>query len=143
MGSLPAGPPFPSITGGVANVHALRFGCLNVRGIKSNTEYVRSLMSDLDILAISEHWLHSYDLHLLGNIHADFSFMTSTPSEEEDTLTCTPRFARGSGGVAVMWRKALTPLIKKLPDLSNVSPCPHIYPAARVAQMRLRRLWTS
>ena len=119
MGSLPPGPPSPStcITEGVANVHTLRFGCLNARGIKSNMDYATRLMCDLDIFAISEHWLHSYDLHLLGNAHADFNFMTSTPSSMEDTLTCTPRFVRGSGGVALMWRKTLTPLIKKLPDL--------------------------
>ena len=77
------------------------------------------LLADLDILAISEHWLHSYELHLLGLIHTNFNYLASSPHPQEDSLTCTPRLIRGSGGVAVLWRKSLHNQVKKLTDFSN------------------------
>ena len=74
---------------------------------------------DLDILAISEHWLHSYDLHLLGLIHTNFNYIASSLHSQEDSLTCAPRLKRGCGGVAILWRKAIDTHVKKLTDFSN------------------------
>ena len=69
----------------------IRVGCYNVRGIKSNDDYTRILLNHLDVCAISEHWLHDYDLHQLQNLHADFEvFSTCSPPQEDGTITCTP-----------------------------------------------------
>lgn len=97
----------------------VRLGCLNTRGIKTNKDYTTKLLHDLEILALSEHWLHSFDLHTLGSIHKDFNYFASSPPPKEDTLACTPRLIRGSGGVALLWHRSLDNVIKKLPDLSN------------------------
>lgn len=79
----------------------LRVGCLNVRGIKSNHHYVNDLLDELDICAISEHWLHNYDLRYLKELNTKFNVLSSAPPPIEDTVTCTPRYVRGSGGVAI------------------------------------------
>ena len=35
-------------------------------GIKVNHKYICNLLNNLDFLAISEHWLHDFDLHHLN-----------------------------------------------------------------------------
>ena len=120
VGSHLAGPPSSrSNEEGACSPKLLRLGCLNVRGIKANNDYVANLLGDLDILAISEHWLHSYDLHLLGLIHTEYNYIASSPHSQEDALTCAPRLKRGCGGVAILWRKAINNQVKKLTDFSN------------------------
>ncbi len=96
---------------------ALRYE--NVRGIKTNTNYTCKLLSELDVCAISEHWLHNYDLHQLQSLHKDFNAFSTCSLTEEDPITCTPRFIRGSGGVSILWRKSLDGVVRKLPDVSN------------------------
>ena len=41
---------------------SLNLCCLNARGLISNCHYIDDLLSrfDLDLIAISEHWLHDY-----------------------------------------------------------------------------------
>ena len=69
----------------------MRVGCYNVRGIKSNNDNTHKSLNQLDVCAISEHWLHDYDLHQLQNLHADFEvFSTCSPPQEDGTITCTP-----------------------------------------------------
>ena len=64
--------------------------------------------------------MHSYD-SLLNSLHKDFNaYHTCTSAlDEEDSVYCVPRFARGSGGVAIMWWKSIDRLIIKLPQFSN------------------------
>ena len=40
--------------------------------IKTNKNYLRKFIADLDVCCISEHWLHSFDLKLLQHLHSDF-----------------------------------------------------------------------
>ena len=75
-------------------------------------------MDTLDICCISEHWLHSYDLYLLNNIHPDFhAWGIASPNEEDETY-CAPRFHKGHGGVAIFWGKNLYQ-VQKLKQLAN------------------------
>ena len=46
----------------LSSCSSLRLICLNVRGLLSNSDYVHQLLRDCDICAISEHWLHHYNL---------------------------------------------------------------------------------
>ena len=43
----------------------------------------------------------------------------SSSAQEEDSARYVPRSARGSGGVAILWRKSLDHTIVKLPQFSN------------------------
>ena len=94
-----------------------RVGCHNVRGYKVNHDYVHKLLSNLDILTISEHWLHNYDLYLLQSNHNKFNVYSVSPSAEEDSVYCTPQYICGSGVVAIFWCKSLSNHIKKFPLL--------------------------
>ena len=77
-------------------------------------------MDTLDICCISEHWLHSYDLYLLNDIHPDFhAWGIASPNEEDETY-CAPRFCIG---VAIFWCKNLYQ-VQKLKQLAN---CVGIY----------------
>ena len=97
----------------------LRVGCLNIRGLKTNTYYTHQLLDQHDIFAISEHWLHTYELQSLQALHPDFNFLSSAPPAEEDDLYCRPRYLRGHGGVAIAWRKSLDHHISKLDNSSS------------------------
>ena len=88
--------------------------CLNIRGFKSNSDYLRTLLMSHDLLAISEHWLHDYDLHLLSSFSDNFLCFSSTSPSREDPVWCRPNFLRGQGGVAILFKKSLQNLVKKL-----------------------------
>ena len=92
----------------------VRVGCLNCRGIKTNTHYINILLKNLDFLALSEHWLHAYELHSLSNLHKDFVALAFSSPTKEDLLFCQTRYLRGHGGVALLWRKALNSFVTKL-----------------------------
>ena len=104
---------------GAEVANTIRVGCLNVRGNKANHDFVHMLLNKLDILAISEHWLYSYDLNLLSCLHNQVCVYSSSAPAEEDPVTCTPQYIRGRGGVAVFWRKSINCCIKKLTNFSN------------------------
>ena len=65
----------------------LRLCYLNVRGLISNSHYVQNLLSDfaVDVIAISEHWLHDYNLKIIHQLNNDFKFF-AVPSQKRRTL---------------------------------------------------------
>lgn len=79
-----------------------------------NPLYTHQFLDHLDIAGLSEHWLHSYESHQLHNFHSDFKFVSASTPAEEESLFCRPRYLRGSGGVAIAWRKYLDKFIRKL-----------------------------
>lgn len=64
-------------------------GCLNVRGITPNHNFVYKLLSDLNILATSEHWLHDYDPHVY-QLQVLHSVCSASSPPIEDPIMCTP-----------------------------------------------------
>ena len=100
-------------------ISTLRFGCFNLRSFKSCKLYLYRLLTDLDICAVSEHWLHQYDINQLHKFHPDFNCYAMAPQVEEDPIYCAPRYSRGRGGVAIFWRKNIDHLVQKLSSLSN------------------------
>ena len=101
-----------SLTSNLGATYLLTIGCLNLRGFKSNTDYFRSILISHDVFAISEHWLHDYDLHLLNSFNSDYVFHSVCSPSTEDSVWCRPRYLRGHGGVAIAWRKALQNVFK-------------------------------
>jgi len=57
------------------------------------------------VVAITEHWLRSFDLYFLDTLHPDFHAWGMSSPNEEDSVYCAPRYRRGHGGAAILWRK--------------------------------------
>ena len=81
----------------------LRITSFNCRGLKSSVAEIRELCSDNDIILLQETWLYGFDAPLLGQISSEFvgRGVYFTKSDE-----CILR-GRPSGGLAVLWRKAI------------------------------------
>ncbi len=47
--------------------------------------------------ALSEHWLHTYNLHNLYSINGHFHFFARSSPNGEDPFFCQPRYLRGHG----------------------------------------------
>ena len=95
---------------------------MNIRGFKSNHNYLHKLLDDLDVCAVSEHWLHSFNMHLLNKHHVDYNVYASPQShiaDEIDSVRLIPRYIRGNGGVAIFWRKSIDHLVSKLSQFNN------------------------
>lgn len=73
--TLPAPAPYvdPELDSSLGPL-ILKIGALNVKGIKFNLSFVHvyHFLNKLDVLCISEHWLHSYDLYILYDVHPNF-----------------------------------------------------------------------
>ena len=78
--------------------------CWNTRGLVASLPYLNKLMVKNDIIAISEHWLHSNKLRTLNNISNDFNVIARS-SKYADASEYG--YKRGQGGVALFWRKTL------------------------------------
>ena len=91
-------------------VTKLNIGCLNVRGASANAQYINLLLKRLHIFAISEHWLHSYELN---SMNTNFKFLYVS-SSTEDSMYCRPRYLRGHGGVSIAWHKSLSNSVSKI-----------------------------
>jgi len=42
------------------------------------------------VFSVSEHWLHSYDLFALSNVHPEFHVWGLASPNEEDLTNCAP-----------------------------------------------------
>ena len=83
---------------------SLKVACSNTRGYLSSIPYLKELLIDVDVLAISEHWLHSNKLNILNGIsdtHHVFGRSSKLSSAEHYGS------GRGQGGVAIFWRKSI------------------------------------
>ena len=80
-----------------------------------------SLLNDFDIkfIAISEHWLHDYNLYRIQQISDEYTILAKSPPQQEDPVYCVPRLIRGHGGVALGWHKSLDRFISPLPSVSS------------------------
>ena len=83
----------------------LRIASWNSRGFSSAIPYLREILKANDIVSISEHWLHNNQLSLLNDVSDNFTcFGRSSRFASEDNFG----IRRGSGGVAIYWRKGLS-----------------------------------
>ena len=97
----------------------LRIACWNARGYLSAIPYIRELLKEVDVLAVSEHWLHANRLRILDGISSTHNCHAhaSRPAAAEN-YGCK----RGQGGVALFWRKDMGG-ISKVTDIVHDRVC--------------------
>ena len=87
------------------HISEIRIACWNTRGYLASTPYIRQLLEEHDILAISEHWVFENRLYKLSEIsdthHCFARASRLAPAEDYGK-------GRGQGGVAVFWDKRIT-----------------------------------
>ena len=94
-------------------------GSWNARGYLSATPYLREKLRVVDILAVSEHWLHANRLGILSSI-SDSHEVHAHASRASSAENYGSR--RGQGGVAIFWRKDI-PGISKVTDIIHDRIC--------------------
>ncbi|CAG2229892.1 unnamed protein product [Mytilus edulis] len=86
---------------------SLNFMCWNCRGIFSSIPYLSEVLrnNDVDICALSEHWLRSYQLHILDSIDSNFVSISKGVDESNiESLRVNDR-----SGVAFLVSKVIYP----------------------------------
>jgi len=91
-------------------IRAMSYNC---RGWNSSVSFVKSLLDDLDLLLIQEHWLFKENLASL-NISPDFASFGISGMDSSVLLTGRPY-----GGCAFLIRKSLLPFITQVKSDSN------------------------
>ena len=77
----------------------------NCRGLHNSKPYILDLIQNgADIIVLQEHWLWPYDLSSLSSIHPQYDFTAVS----DKRLHSGSDLERGCGGVALIWKKALT-----------------------------------
>ena len=97
----------------------LKIACWNMRGYLSGIPYIKKLLTEVDVLAISEHWLHSNRLGVLSEI-SDTHHAFARASKNSAAEFYGRR--RGQGGVAIYWRKTI-PGFTKVGELIHDRAC--------------------
>lgn len=85
----------------------MRIISYNCNSVRNNFEIVQSLLLDSDILFLQELMLERRDLHVLNDLNVDFNHIAFVRDREAEGI-CEGRPVRG---VAVFWRKELSPFI--------------------------------
>ena len=79
----------------------------NTRGLVASVPYLRLLCENHDVVCVTEHWLHQNRLSKLSDISSDYkSFGRASVYSSSDMYG----YAKGQGGVAILWNKNLTSL---------------------------------
>ncbi len=102
---------------------------LNVRGVSGNLPYLNQLLKSFlspKIVFLCEHWLDSYDQHLLGEAFPDYSYTIQSVADTDGSFH--PALARGQGCVAILWDKCIDKYVSVVS-----SPCHHRVVGVRVA----------
>ncbi|CAH1792253.1 unnamed protein product, partial [Owenia fusiformis] len=88
------------------NVNGIRISTFNVHGFSTCKPFLYNLLSTVDILGISEHWVYNAGLcNEMSTFHPDFECLS----------LCAKRvfkIGRASGGIAIFWRKSLNHCIQ-------------------------------
>ena len=113
--------PTPNSSTAPITVTNLKFCCLNLHGLSSNLSYLQHILSNHspDIIAVSELWLHDYNLHNIQQVHPNYKFMAACPPRQEHPVFCTPHLIRGHGGVALGWHSRFYDLVSPTPIIST------------------------
>ena len=90
----------------------LRVGCWNVCGVMSTVPYLTKFLHNVDILAITEHWLFPHSLNFLNSI--DLNFTSFGVVDRALEVNADIVSARGQGGIAFLLRKSLASCVEFL-----------------------------
>jgi exonuclease III len=97
--------------------YLLNLAAFNIKGFQSNQNYYNELIQKFDILLLQEHWLFNFEQEILKQYHIDFTAFTRHV-DDFDPISPISR-PRGYGGIAVVYKKTLSPSITQLPDGDN------------------------
>ncbi len=71
------------------------------------------------MIGLSEHWLHSFEINAMSNIHPDYCYSIECVPDRENSTFCYPCLLRGHGGVALLWHKSLNSVVSQVPFPRN------------------------
>jgi len=79
----------------------------NLHGLNNDRSGLSELCNDpdVDIIALQEHWLTPNKLHLLNEVHPDFTGFGISPMT--DRLASVVYYGLPYGGIGFLWRKKL------------------------------------
>ena len=80
----------------------------NCNSIRNNSEVVKNLLSNVDILCLQELMLNKSDLGILDQFNPDFEYVAYVRDRE----ACGINEGRPTAGVAIFWKRYLSPCIK-------------------------------
>ena len=98
------------MTSQLVSENGLRCCSYNMHGFANGLPMLHSLCSNHDLILLQEHWLHTYEFHLLSDMFTDFN--SYSISAMNDKLAAGLFLGRPFGGVAIMWRKNLNVTMK-------------------------------
>ena len=76
----------------------------NCRGLKNSNLYLNHLLeAGTDIIAVTEHWLWPYQLHMLQDVHPSYEGFGCS----DNRLNKNSDLVRGCGRVGIIWKKSL------------------------------------
>ena len=82
----------------------------NLHGFNNGMSYVKKLCGENDIIFVQEHWLLKSQLYMFDNIDENFNFFGQSSMDE--VIERGMLKGRPFGGVGVLWRKELAPIVK-------------------------------
>jgi exonuclease III len=92
----------------------LSLATFNIKGFQSNQNYYNELLQKFDILLLQEHWLFNFEQDILKQYHTDFTPFTRHV-DDFDPISPISR-PRGYDGIAVIYKKTLSPSITQISD---------------------------
>ena len=90
----------------------------NIKGFQSNQNYYSELLQKFDILLQQEHWLFNFEQDIWKLYHTDFTSFTRHV-DDFDPISPINRPKRYVG-IAVVYKKTLSPSITQLPDGDHI-----------------------
>ncbi|CAC5391652.1 unnamed protein product [Mytilus coruscus] len=93
----------------------LRVSTWNMRGAMYGTSYFQSVLNESDVCLLTEHWLNENNISFLTTFADNFHLIYSIGRNSNNTI-------KGSGGTAILVRKALNLKIQNL-SITNDRIC--------------------
>ena len=93
-------------------VEALAVGSYNVKGVIRNVLYLDKLLKEqnLDICIVCEHWLFEDSLSFMDAINVNYVSL----GVSDISLNPLDPYRRGKGGVGILWKENLSPVVRRI-----------------------------
>ena len=95
----------------------IEIATLNIENLTSNFKYLQYLCERYTFVCIQEHWLHKFQVPTLSALLPDADYAIKC-CDEYDPASPMQR-KRGTGGVAIIWKKKYSSKVTELPDGGN------------------------
>lgn len=109
-----------NVPGKMSISNNIRITAWNSRGLRAAQAYLTKLCSQTDILVLSEHNLYESQLYRLNEINMQFASCGKSSDHLNPNLQ---GYVPANGGIAILWRKSLSSMVKPLPHLGTDRIC--------------------